>query len=134
MFSKLKSIRLLVISWFQNNRIDKAKLLNKKRFIEFEAWKRKTRSVQGSQVASWDIFIHADCMVSTFPIWYPVKIWYPLRTDLVSNYRFGILGTQQLFNEKIINVLDPRKCLFFVFRKFCRFAQLMVLTVHTNHA
>ena len=48
--------------------------------------------------------IQADCLVSTFLIWYPAKFWYPLRIDLVSNYKFGILGKQQLFIEKI-NVL-----------------------------
>ena len=48
--------------------------------------------------------IQAACLVSTFLIWYPAKIWYPLRIDLVSNYKFGILGKQQLFIEKI-NVL-----------------------------
>ena len=36
--------------------------------------------------------IQAACLVSTFFIWYPAKIWYPLRIDLVSNYKFGILG------------------------------------------
>ena len=48
--------------------------------------------------------IQAACLVSTFFIWYPAKIWYPLRIDLVSNYKFGILGKQQLFIEKM-NVL-----------------------------
>ena len=29
--------------------------------------------------------IQTACLVSTFLIWYPAKIWYPLQADLVSN-------------------------------------------------
>ena len=36
--------------------------------------------------------IQAAYLVSTFLIWYPAKIWYPLTADLVSHYKFGILG------------------------------------------
>ena len=61
---------------------------------------RKMHKVSERRVARWhpripnrpQFGIQAACLVSTFFIWYPAKIWYPLRIDLVSNYKFGILG------------------------------------------
>ena len=46
-----------------------------------------------SRVARWhpripnrpEFGIQAACLVSTFLIWYPAKIWHPLQADLVSN-------------------------------------------------